>query len=283
MSNEEKSLRASSRGEPVAWERTEIPSADQHPSEDGQVYVTNNAGVVAVWKDNPLTKRIRPLYASPAEAVVTDDEYAWGLLRNTAESICRKLESETASVTALDQFALRGALERVAVSPPLLRDREITVKPLEWEKDGRDYWKAVVPWGKYNLTLNRTCQPEQYFWKAGLGMEWIPAQSIGEAEAAAQEHFNAAILSALVHPQGESNALLTPFQIEVLKRGADGRIIWVQDRAELFGIEMAALNELKRLGLVEHSTEPNPPGPPAMPAYVLTDAGLAALHQGDKE
>lgn len=72
---------------------------------------------------------------------------------------------------------------------------------------------------------------------------------------------------------------LTPFQFEILKRGEDGREIWVRDRAELFGMDMAVLRELKRAGLVEYSTKPTPPGPPAMPSFVLTEAGLAALQQ----
>jgi len=45
---------------------------------------------------------------------VSDGDYAWGLLLNTARGICEKLESETASVTLLDQMALREAVDRAA-------------------------------------------------------------------------------------------------------------------------------------------------------------------------
>jgi hypothetical protein len=70
---------------------------------------------------------------------------------------------------------------------------------------------------------------------------------------------------------------LTPLHLEMLRRGEGGREIWVHDRAELFGAEMAALSALSRAGMVEQSNRPKPPGPPTFPSFVITEVGRAAL------
>jgi hypothetical protein len=70
---------------------------------------------------------------------------------------------------------------------------------------------------------------------------------------------------------------LTPIQIKLLKRGAQGTYIGLSDEMGMHMYEVSVLGELRRAGLVEFAKGPFPPGPRGLLPMVITDAGRAAL------
>jgi hypothetical protein len=76
-------------------------------------------------------------------------------------------------------------------------------------------------------------------------------------------------------------AKLTPLHIKLLQRGAFGRFIGLSDDMGTHVGEVVALGELERMGFVEPTKEPLPPGPPSMTPSVITEAGRAALREHD--
>jgi hypothetical protein len=70
---------------------------------------------------------------------------------------------------------------------------------------------------------------------------------------------------------------IDPIHEKLLKRGLDGRWIWLDDDMMFRVGQICAPGELERTGLVEQAKGPFPPGPPSLKPRILTEAGRAAL------
>ena len=157
--------------------------------------------------DPALRARIAELEAQLAElkadSGVTDAQYAWGLLLRTAEGVCQKLESETASVTILDQSALREAITLASRASPLQRQAEPSVvKPLEWgvpytDKSGYVSYDARSILGGYSVY----CRKPGMAWiaeRSGMGRRIGAFDTEAEAKDAVQSDYDACIRSTLI-------------------------------------------------------------------------------------
>lgn len=75
----------------------------------------------------------------------------------------------------------------------------------------------------------------------------------------------------------EGKPQLTPRHIELLRRGVTYSRIGLSDNAGRQLSEVAALRELRDMGLAEILHEPGLPGPPRPSSWVITEAGRQAL------
>ena len=188
----------------VAGDEFRGDGGDYMPNDqDRSLLIDAIHGAIGEMQDN--------LRNAQSEAVAVDGEYAWGLLRNTAEAICKKLESESASVTIFDQSALRESLDRVsALTHPAPQSEAVAVTAIEWHEitspreDGR-----AEPTGDYEAAnglgsfyyIRCYFGSDSYGWEVTHDANFVSDHDNPEAaKESAFKHHMASIRSALTHP-----------------------------------------------------------------------------------